>query len=86
MGFSFNLHASLSLCLKLGAVCLEGGVCFDGGACVCAVTAMAVSHGNSEGVCVLQFHLVLLRHPDEGTPSKGATKTCAEPAESDRTQ
>lgn len=49
--------------------------------CVCAVIAVAACHGDSEGVCVLQFHLVLLRHFDEGTPSKGMTETSTKPAE-----
>lgn len=41
-------------------VCVKGAVCFGGGGCVCAVSAVAACHGDSEGVCVLQFHLVLL--------------------------
>ena len=46
---------------------------------VCTLSAVAARHGDPEGVRVLQFHLVLIRHFDEGTPCKGVTETCAKP-------
>lgn len=55
-------------------------VCFDGGVGVRAVLAVAACHGDSEGVRVLQFHLVLLRHFDEGTPGERMTEASAKPA------
>lgn len=55
-------------------------VCFDGGVGVRAVIAVAACHGDSEGVRVLQLHLVLLRHFDEGTPGERMTETSAKPA------
>lgn len=41
-------------------VCVKCVVCFGGGVCQRAVSAVAACHGDSEGVCVLQLHLVLL--------------------------
>ena len=59
----FKLYASISVSVELSAdshVCIGGAVGFDGGVCMCAVVAVAACHGDSEGVCMLQFHLVLL--------------------------
>lgn len=59
------------LCVSLGVVGLTGVVYFG----VSALSAVAARHGDPEGVRVLQFHLVLVRHFDEGTPCKGVTET-----------
>lgn len=80
----FKLHASISLCVQLRAdshAWVEGVVCFDGGVRVCAVLVVAACHGDSEGVCVLQLHLVLLRHFNEGAPSKRVTEASTKPAD-----
>lgn len=69
-------HAlSVRFCISLRVVCITGVVYFG----VCAFSAVAARHGDPEGVCVLQFHLVLIRHFDEGTPCKGVTETSAKP-------
>lgn len=60
--------------LAVAAVCLAAVLS------VRAVPTVAARHGDSEGVRVLQFHLVLLRHPDEGAPGEGVAETSAEPA------
>lgn len=62
-------------CVSLRVVCITGVVYFG----VRALPAVATRHGDPERVCVLQFHLVLLRHFDEGTPCKGVTEACAKP-------
>lgn len=60
--------------LDIAAVCLAAVLS------VRTVPAVAARHGDPEGVRVLQFHLVLLRHPDEGAPGEGVAETGAEPA------
>lgn len=60
--------------LDIAAVCLAAVLS------VRTVPTVAARHGDSEGVRVLQFHLVLLRHPDEGAPGEGVAETSAEPA------
>lgn len=81
----FNLQAGVSFCVRLagdGQVCVED-VCvwFYGGVCARTVVALAACHGHSEGVRVLQFHLVLLWHFDEGAPSECVTETSTKPTE-----
>lgn len=61
--------------VSLRVVCVTGVVYFG----VRALPAVAARHGDPERVRVLQFHLVLLRHFDEGTPCKGVTEACAKP-------
>lgn len=66
---------SVRFCVSLRVVCITGVVYFG----VCALSAVAARHGDPESVRVLQFHLVLIRHFDEGTPCKGVTETCTKP-------
>lgn len=61
------LHCACAVCFRSIALCVQIRayshvcvVCFGGGGCVSAVSAVAARHGDSEGVCVLQLHLVLL--------------------------
>lgn len=81
-----DLQAGVSFCAWLtghSQVCVEDvRVWFDGGACAgTVVVAMTACHGDSEGVRVLQFHLVLLWHFDEGAPSECMAETSAKPTE-----
>lgn len=71
------LHLVRSMCFHIsvrvgGWVGITGVVYFR----LCALSAVAARHGNPEGVCVLQFHLVLIRHFDERTPCECVTETC----------
>lgn len=71
---------SVRFCVSLRVVCITGVVYFG----VCALSAVAARHGDPEGVRVLQLHLVLIRHFDEGTPCKGVTETCTKPKKKEK--
>lgn len=73
-GVSLLLQRRADGCLCVAARCLAAVVSMS------AVPAVTARHGDSEGVRVLQFHLVLLWHRDEGAPGEGVAETGAEPA------
>lgn len=59
---------------------VKGVLCFDRGVNARGVAAVAACHGDSEGVCVLQFHFVLFWHFDKGTAGESLTETGTKPA------